>query len=361
MANIRIIVNGPLVDGHKITFKAPCNCTEIEKLDVRYIKNESQTSKLFSLKDTHGNDLTGIGNLFMKDAYVSVVLDTNKSVAYVQNADTNSYIEGKFEEVYDAMDGRLSLEDGGRIKGDVMFYGNVNLVHGGRIWFQEEDEDSWSEVLRMGGDTSTPILIVGDGLFTKQMGYTNVCGGTGVYMRISNDSTRGVSCAYDGSNTYFRPLSDVSVYLGSGGKRWADVYGSKGTISTSDEREKNSITAIVDYPSMFTGGNALEMLFSRLVPKTYYLNMESDKPELHIGFIAQDIAAVLEDLGMSEDDLGLLNHEYWIDEETGEEKDAYGLRYEEFIALNTYMIQKLYKERESFEERLAKLERRFEE
>lgn len=357
MANIKIIVNGPLVDGHKITFKAPCNCTEVEKLDVRYIKNEAQTSKLFSLKDTHGNDLTGIGNLFMKDAYVSVVLDINKGIAYIQNADTNSYLEGKFSEMGD----KSFLENGGSVKGNVTFWKSINISNEGSIVCQDMDGDSWYETLRIGGTVSVPILIIGDGFFVDKKGYTNVCGGTAVNMRVNGDSTAGVTCAYEDSAVYYRPLTDKKVYLGSGSKRWADIYGSKSAVSTSDEREKNGITAIADYPSMFTGGNALELLFSRLIPKTYYLNMESDKPELHIGFIAQDIAAVLEELGMSEDDLGLLNHEYWIDEETGEEKDAYGLRYEEFIALNTHMIQKLCREKENFEERLLALERRFSE
>ena len=95
MANIKITVEGPLMDGHKITFKAPCNCDAVEKLDVRYIKDNEQKSKLFTMKDAHGNDLTGLGNLFYKDAYVDVVLDPNSGSAYLQNAGTNGYLEGK--------------------------------------------------------------------------------------------------------------------------------------------------------------------------------------------------------------------------------------------------------------------------
>ena len=97
MANIKITVEGPLMDGHKITFKAPCNCDVVEKLDVRYIENNTQKSILFTMKDSHGNDLTGLGNLFFKDAYVDVVLDPNSGSAYLQNAGTNAYIEEKFK------------------------------------------------------------------------------------------------------------------------------------------------------------------------------------------------------------------------------------------------------------------------
>ena len=94
MANIKITVDGPLMDGHKITFKAPCSCMAVEKLDVRYVEDNTQKSRLFTMKDSHGNNLTGLGNLFSEGAYVNVVLDTNFGFAYLQNADTNAYIEG---------------------------------------------------------------------------------------------------------------------------------------------------------------------------------------------------------------------------------------------------------------------------
>lgn len=94
MANIKITVDGPLMDGHKVTFKAPCNCSIVEKLKVCYVENGEPKDRLFTMKDSHGNDLTGLGNLFSEGAYVNVVLDTNYGNAYLQNAGTNSYFEG---------------------------------------------------------------------------------------------------------------------------------------------------------------------------------------------------------------------------------------------------------------------------
>lgn len=108
MANIKITVDGPLMDGHKITFKAPCNCDVVEKLDVRYVENSTQKSKLFTMKDSHGNDLTGLGNLFYKDAYVDVVLDPNSGSAYLQNAGTNAYLEEKLKTAGTPVDNLLS-------------------------------------------------------------------------------------------------------------------------------------------------------------------------------------------------------------------------------------------------------------
>lgn len=100
MANIKVTVNGALSDGQKITFKAPCSCSEIEKIKVCYINNGTQVSRLFTMKDSHGNDLTGIGNLFSKGAYVHVILDTVNGFAFLLNADTNTYLEQRIKTIF---------------------------------------------------------------------------------------------------------------------------------------------------------------------------------------------------------------------------------------------------------------------
>ena len=105
MANIRVDVSRPIVDGDSITFKAPCACTAVTGIKVYYpaVTDSSVTTKnmTFTMKDCHGNSLTGVGNLFSSGAYVTVVLNTTSKIAYLQNADTNKYLEGKFTELYD--------------------------------------------------------------------------------------------------------------------------------------------------------------------------------------------------------------------------------------------------------------------
>jgi len=91
MANIKIISECPLFDGMPVTFKAPCDCTAVEGLVVAY----GDTSQTFTFRDAHGNNLAGIGNLFEAGAYVKAVLDTVNGYAYLQNADTNAYLEGQ--------------------------------------------------------------------------------------------------------------------------------------------------------------------------------------------------------------------------------------------------------------------------
>lgn len=91
MANIRLDLDHEIIDGLPVTFAAPCDCTAITGLKVYH----PDGSKVFVFKDAHGNTLTGIGNLFAKGAYVKAVLDTNSGAAYIQNADTNAYLEAQ--------------------------------------------------------------------------------------------------------------------------------------------------------------------------------------------------------------------------------------------------------------------------
>lgn len=87
MAKIKIIPGCPLCDGLSVMFKAPCNCDETDGLVVN--------GQEFTFRDAHGNDLTGLGNLFSEGAVVKALLDTVNGYAYIQNADTNAYIEEK--------------------------------------------------------------------------------------------------------------------------------------------------------------------------------------------------------------------------------------------------------------------------
>lgn len=93
MAKIRIDLSETLLDGMDIKFKAPCACDEITGLTVYYpAEDETIQTKELVFRDAHGNDLTGVGNLFVKDAYVKVIVDSENGHAYIQNADTNGYL-----------------------------------------------------------------------------------------------------------------------------------------------------------------------------------------------------------------------------------------------------------------------------
>lgn len=95
MANINVVVDRPIADGYKLKFRTPCDSTVIEGLDVKYPANNGVGTliKKFVFKDAHGTELSGVGNLFVSGVMIEVLLDVTHSVAYIKNADTNSYVE----------------------------------------------------------------------------------------------------------------------------------------------------------------------------------------------------------------------------------------------------------------------------
>ena len=100
MANIILTLDHTIQDGEDIKFKAPCACNEVAGLTVNYPEESGDgvittSTKTFTFRDSHGNDLTGLGELFVEGAYVKVIVDTENGYAYLQNADTNGYLEEK--------------------------------------------------------------------------------------------------------------------------------------------------------------------------------------------------------------------------------------------------------------------------
>ena len=107
MANIRVDVDFIINDGCDVVFKAPCAASEVTGLVVYYPNLDGTTgSQTFTFKDAHGNDLSNIDNLFASGAIVKVVLDTVNSGVYIQNADTNAYLEGKFTAINTALESK---------------------------------------------------------------------------------------------------------------------------------------------------------------------------------------------------------------------------------------------------------------
>lgn len=91
MANIKVKLDYPIKDGITFTFHAPCNCSDVDGIVVQHSDGETR----FAFKDAHGNDLTGLNNLFTTGSMVMVVLDVTNGAAFLQNADTNGYLENQ--------------------------------------------------------------------------------------------------------------------------------------------------------------------------------------------------------------------------------------------------------------------------
>ncbi len=101
MSKIRIDWEATLINGQTLTFQSPADCSQITGLIVYYPEGNGTTSKDFVFVDAHGVDVgSGTISLFSENVLVKVVLDTDQGKAYVQNADTNAYLEGKLAEKY---------------------------------------------------------------------------------------------------------------------------------------------------------------------------------------------------------------------------------------------------------------------
>ncbi len=162
----------------------------------------------------------------------------------------------------------------------------------------------------------------------------------------------------DDDNGRLQPCLNNAMGLGSAGLKWKEVYAGTGAINTSDRNVKNNIESLTDI---------YEQLFMKLLPTSFTFK-DGTSGRTHIGFISQDVEAAMEELGMTSLDFagfckdikmkdGLNGAETEPDlDENGNIQYLYSLRYSEFIALNTHMIQKLSQRTIDLEERVAQLE-----
>ncbi len=137
------------------------------------------------------------------------------------------------------------------------------------------------------------------------------------------------------------PSKDNEYYCGGESLRWAAVYAVTGTIQTSDRNLKKDIVELDDrYINLFDGLRPVSFGFT---------DPKSDRT--HIGFISQDVKEVMDKIGLTEYDFAGYCRDVKTVEDTeiggfvpvldenGEPEYIHSLRYQEFIALNTKMIQ----------------------
>ena len=129
----------------------------------------------------------------------------------------------------------------------------------------------------------------------------------------------------------------------NGGRLYGTWYeGNSSTAITSDRNLKNSIASLEE---------KYEILFDNLIPIKYKYN-QGTSSRFHTGFIAQDVenAIALADL-TAQDFAGLV---------FDTEEQSYYLRYDEFIALNTWQIQKLKTRVIELENEIKEIKQRYE-
>jgi hypothetical protein len=113
----------------------------------------------------------------------------------------------------------------------------------------------------------------------------------------------------------------------------------------SDARIKNGISYDLE---------KYEDFYKDLKPSYYKYNHGSSGRD-HIGFIAQDVEQAIIDNGLTTQEFAGIVKSVDGDEFCGEYPDQYYLRYDDFIALNTHMIQKLMREVEELKAEIKML------
>lgn len=103
MAKINLTLDHTIVNGETVTFEAPCDCSAVTGLKITYPVESGEETAEFCFRDAHNNDLTGLGNLFAEGAVVKAILRTGTGCAYIQNADTNGYLESRMHQVGDIL------------------------------------------------------------------------------------------------------------------------------------------------------------------------------------------------------------------------------------------------------------------
>ena len=158
---------------------------------------------------------------------------------------------------------------------------------------------------------------------------------TQFYIRTSNDS------AANRVNIY--SPSGIKIQTKTNGYLNGTWYLDSSVAITSDENKKNTIIEISD---------SYEKFFDDIGCYTFKYN-DGKSDRLHCGFIAQKIHQSLNNAEIDSKDFGGI-----VTKHNDDGTEDWYIRYEEFIPLNTWQIQKLKTRVAELESRLAALEER---
>lgn len=169
--------------------------------------------------------------------------------------------------------------------------------------------------------------------------------GSGVTFGASSQATTIVGSTVEVGNTGNTSTvwidSKGYIYIGTKTDTTAiylrtTAYNKDSAVITSDAAKKYDVKSIDEKQEKF---------FKMLNPVNFkFIDGTSNRD--HTGFIAQEVKEAINDAGLTTNDVAA----YVEYEEEGQ--STCGLRYEEFIALNTYMIQKLMKRIEQLENKI---------
>lgn len=307
-------------------------------------KGGSMTGETFSL-DAHGVSFGLVHNL-VRWSNGGGFIATNNEVSISNNCTASSFYTGNwfrstgqtgwYNETYG---GGIYMADSSwvRVYNSKAFLCNNDIRAGqgnqhtiiNNNWIGFYRASDGGRVGWMGANGTNDLYIspekgnvyINGNIFTRE----NIYMGNAKYIWGKNTSGSNYPIAGLGSNNVFyicdnaykTALRGSEVYLGNGG----------GTV-TSDRTRKHNIYYV---------DSRYEQLFNELNAVSYVYNND-EKSRTRIGFVAQDVQEALINCGLSKNDFGALDivEDEFVDENIAK----YNLNYNDFIALNTHMIQK---------------------
>lgn len=320
----------------------------------------------------------------------AIEIGTGESDVYVHNTKSGKYLQLKDDGTL-SYDNKVIYHDGnskGPTQGN-WFSGGFprvatdGVMEVGRfVDFHNTDTTAsdFSTRLSANGDNkNTVYLPTGDGtlcLTNQVLGNSgsqtlNVAGGK---FAITGNNNRGhidVQGAFhtrgDSEDIWFErhlmPASwqNTNLYIGYSDKRWKVVYATNGTIQTSDKRHKAIIdntnnedcfnmvknTDVFSYVMLNKSKN--EMTDFERVEET--LMNSGNEENIQMGIMAQDILNY-------DCSKYILTHSEFTDEETGEQKDYYGINDYAFTSSIMAALKQEITYREELEEKVKTLEER---
>ena len=141
--NIKVELKANISDGSEVVFRSPADCSQVTGLVIYHTGGKTE----FAFADAHGNNVGDIDHLFAENAVVKVILDVTAGMAFVQNADTNAYIERTF----------VKTVNGEKPDAD----GNVNITipEGGGGYYTPVVEQIDDSTIKMSFVGSNPNMI----------------------------------------------------------------------------------------------------------------------------------------------------------------------------------------------------------
>ena len=279
-------------------------------------------------------DATFSSRISNAEGDISALTQTvNSFTLSVDNGETSSWIyldAGRVEMgavkiqftgvvVFSDLDGSSgTIIDGGAIDTDTLY---LDSLYGNTIYLYDRSGDIGAEIQMTGAASAE------SGAFDLTSGALRFSAFEGdVFIQsydgyVTLDGWSGISCHGD-----FLPGANDRYNLGDGGLVWADIYAASGTINTSDREKKEAIVY---------GLYKLDGLLDKLEPCTFRFR-DGTSGRSHAGFIAQDVEEALEELGLTTADFAGL-----VKSPRDDGGYDYFLRYNEFIPINTWEIQKL--------------------